>query len=252
MSESDAISGLNALLEDRSRKSANALKAAIRGEGYMLRTVLMSHIRKGTPAPGHPFAPRSMISRLITRNRLNVKSGVPLIKLANAVTYNVSGLYRTDQNYQVEVGFTYKRSPAWAREAAWHQQEGFTRPVTHSMRRFFARMGGRRSASRSRRQKGLARWLFLSKRTNVLKTPARPIIDPFWKWQRQMAIERIKRNYVIKMQGKRFESVSYEDDRFAASEFVSYKYVPARIGPIRIDVPIGRGGRAKKTKWSSR
>ena len=241
---SASIENLNALVEDKSRKSIKAWSDAIRGEGHQLMAVMRSQIRAGTPAPGHAFAPRSMISRLLTRARLSVKSAVPLNRLANAVTYNVSGFYSRDQNFQVEVGFTKKRSAFWAREAAYYQQKGFVRPVTRRLRRYFAEMGGRRAGSRSRRQKSLSRWLFLSKNTTTLKTPARPIVAPFWDWQRSMAIARIRKNYAIKMAGGYFDRLP-GSERYAAKEYQEYVYIPALIGPVKLDIPIGRGGRSK-------
>ena len=198
--KADGIANLQRLMLVESAATKRALVAAMRGEAFQLRTGMKGNIQRGTPAPGHSFATRSMMSRLMSKSRLGMKGAWPLTMLAAGVTYHV----QAGKNYQISVGFTKERSPYWVRMAAYYQQKGFTRTITDSMRREFARYGGRRRGSRSHRQKGLARFMFLRKGTTVLRTPARPIVEPFWAWARQGTIDRIRQNFRIKLAGGRF------------------------------------------------
>jgi len=183
------IQGFDALekkLKAEAAAEQKALETAIRVEGYRLMRTLKAEIRRGAPG-GKPFAPKSVISRRVGRGRK------PLSRLALGVRYQV-----TRKPFEVRVGWTGpKVSKSWKRLAERHQR-GFETEVTPKMRRRF-RKAGEALPRRSQHRK----YFFLRKTTRKFRTPARPIIKPFWAAHRNEAWRNIKKNYRRKMAGER-------------------------------------------------
>lgn len=197
--QADGLRNLERFVLVSSERTRQALLAAIRGEAFSMRQTLRQNIIMGAAAPGAPFRPLSLIARAFKRRRgFGLRAPFPLRRLAAAVTYAVDA-----GEMSARVGFT-ALSPAWARKVAAMHQVGFVRPVTQKMREAFAREGARRAESRSRRARKTSQPLFLRKETTVLRTPARPIIDPFWRFAAPKAVEAIRRNFREKLSGRTF------------------------------------------------
>ena len=197
----DGLHALERLVLVHSRRTRQALTDAIRGEAFSLRQSLRHNLLHGAAAPGAPLRPLTIIARALQRRKgFGLRSPLPLRRLAAAVTYTVD-----PQAGVARVGFT-TRSPAWARKTAARHQTGFSRPATKALREFFAAEGARRAASRSRRARRTASPLFLRKETTLLRTPARPIVDPFWRHAASSAAAAIRENFRRKLAGEVFAS----------------------------------------------
>ncbi len=209
--KADGIANLQRLVLAESAATRKALVAAIRGEAFSMRQTLRQNIIMGAPAPGQPFRPLSWIARSVKRIHTGgFRAPFPLRRLAAAVTYDVH-----DAGMTVRVGFT-PRSAAWARRAAERQQTGFTSRVTDRMRQHFRHVGAGRLFGRLMRgqtmdqQDWQRRVLFLRGRTTHLKTPARPIIEPFWRHARGQVVAAIRKNFREKLAGRTFAAGTME------------------------------------------
>ena len=171
---------------DKAREQENRhLFTAMRVTGFRLRKVLQNEIRQGAPG-GQPFAPR----REITFGR---RTRPPLQRLAIAVRY-----WARRNPDEVHIGFSGARlSKSWKRIAKM-QQEGFTRDIDPDRRRQLARKGGK-MGKRSKYR----RFYFLKKSTKRFKTPARPIIAPFWAKHQNTAWRMVRTFYRRKVEGRR-------------------------------------------------
>jgi len=188
--------------------AAKAEDDAVRIEGYRLMRELRKQIRQGAPG-GRRFSDLSIMRRtVLARKSGGLGANRPLQRLARAVGYQV----RQKSPVQMSVGFTGRASSVtWRRLAKMHQ-EGFTRSVDARYSRYgndsirqaligygvsfdFRRFG----KSRTRRRNVF----FLRKTTATLKTPARPIIDPFWDAHRNEAMVNIRENFRRKLRGER-------------------------------------------------
>lgn len=181
-------------LESASREENKALETAIKVRGFKLMRTLQREIRQGAPG-GVPFAPLS----LMARKRGKGARRKPLRALALGVRY-----HWTKEPFTVRVGWAGKDarqrarvSKSWKRLASIHQ-EGFTRTPTEKARRYFARYGG----SLSKRSK-FRKVFFLRRETEHFHTPARPIMDPFWRRYEGEAWQAIRRDYRRKLRGER-------------------------------------------------
>lgn len=205
----NGIERLPAALAAESKRQVRAMEIAIRVEGFRLRKLMKADIRSGAPG-GRRMARLSMIRRV---GRASVKTGrlaadQPLATLAKTVGYRV-----TRNPFQMAVGFVESAasSVTWRRLAKMHQ-EGFDTsadaimPGMRSMtvRQYLTRQGSKVNFALYGRRKALRRNVFfLRKSTHTLKTPARPIIDPFWAAHRREVMANIRRNFRLKLQGKR-------------------------------------------------
>lgn len=177
------MTNLQRALKARQKKEVKSLETAVKVEGYRLMKDLKGLIRGG--CYGGPE--KSMIARKLSR------STTPLRRLATAVRYQVDR-----EPFAFRFGWVGpKVSKSWKRIAA-RQQEGFTAPVTERQRAFFRHVGGDLS-KRSKYKK----YFFLKKSTSQLKTPARPILEPFWADNRERAWRHIAANYRRKLAGER-------------------------------------------------
>ncbi len=179
-------------LKAESRRSEKALNVALRVEGFQLSRALKKEIRQGAPG-GRQFRPLTFLARRWGGGR-QLRPNKPLQRLALAVRYFVA----KQKPYEVHVGWTGPRvSKSWKRLAQLHQK-GFTAAMTTSRRRYFARKGGAMSPRAAGR-----RFLFLKKSTRQFRTPARPILDPFWDRHQEAAWMNIRRNFKRKLAGQR-------------------------------------------------
>jgi hypothetical protein len=159
------------------------METAVKVEGYRLTKELKGLIRAGRL--GGPE--KSMIARKLSR------TSRPLRRLATAVRYQVER-----QPFALRFGWVGpKVSKSW-RNIARRQQEGFTTRVSERQRAYFRAVG----AGLSERSK-YRRYFFLKKSTKEMKTPARPILEPFWDARRERAWRNIADNYRRKLGGER-------------------------------------------------
>lgn len=190
-----AVKGLKKLsagLKQYERDASKALDTATKVEGYRLTTLLKSDIRSGSPG-GVVMKPLSVIAARRKRSKK------VLNRLALGVRYDV----KRDPDLQFKFGWTGpKVSKSWKRLAEMHQ-EGFTRHITQKQRRYFRIVGGQIKGKRGRKARLASQVFFLRPETTQFKTPARPILDPFWKAHKAQAMRNIERNWRLKMAGKR-------------------------------------------------
>lgn len=194
--------------------SRKALNTAIRVEGYRMMRLLQRQVRHGSPG-GRRFAPLSFISRILGHRGRNE----PLKALSQAIKY----LVPKSDPIEFHFGFvgpvtrTAQRamgarpsqivSRSWM-QIAYRQQTGFETdpgPAYEKGRKLAARLA--RFGAMQERRRGVhnarARFFFLRKATAALKTPARPIIDPFWQAERGGVSSRIRENFRRKLAGER-------------------------------------------------
>lgn len=186
------LTNLEKYLKAEKKRHKKALETAMRVRGYRLAATMKKEIRAGAPG-GRRFAPLTFLARRWgggTRLRPNR----PLYRLALAVRYHVP----KKSPYQVSVGFTHPSiSKSWRRIAEM-QQEGFTRGMKPEVRHGFISQAGRlgpRAAGR--------RQLYIKKSTKQFRTPARPIISPFWAAHKEEAMQKIRRDFRAKLKGRR-------------------------------------------------
>jgi len=195
------VRGLKNLQKDlkvESRRQKRALTTAVKVEGFRLRKELVKEIKRGAPG-GRKFAPLTWIARAWHQGKGNWRANKPLAGLTRGifVHFNKSPMF-------VEVGWAGPRSSVTMKRLAKEHQEGFTGPLRSGKysgdfkRGFFAS----KAARMSNRSKG-RKYLFIRKTTTQFRTPARPIMDPFWDKHEKEAWPNIRRNFRLKMQGKR-------------------------------------------------
>ena len=203
------VNGLSKADAEVRRAQADAIKAentAVRVAGFRLMRLLRAEIRKGAPG-GRRFAPLSMIRRTLGQGG-RLRGNNPLQKLSRAIGYEVAG----QSPFSLKIGFVGTASSASWRKIAQAHQEGFTtsadapyfRRRNESIREYLrgqgslvdrAMFGGKKSRRRN--------VFFLRKSTASLRTPARPIIDPFWDAHEKTARANIRSNFVRKLRGER-------------------------------------------------
>ncbi len=175
--------------EEREKK---ALATAIRVEGFRLMKTLKREIRQGAPG-GSRFKPLAKIASSRRRGRSR-RSSKALQKAAMAVRYFVP----SREPFEMRIGWVGPQvSKSWKRLMAI-QQEGFTREITGKQRRFFRHRG-----AELRERDPSRKYFFLRKRTRTFKTPARPVMDPFWAAYHDEAWRNIRRNFRRKLRGER-------------------------------------------------
>lgn len=185
------FTGLERTLKTEGRRQEKAMTTAVKVEGFRLMRLLKKQIRDGAPG-GQKFHPLTFLSRAWGSKRL--RPNKPLRRMAVAVRYFVKDF----SPFDMRIGWVGPRtSKSWKRIAKL-QQEGFTRPVDPKRRESFSAIG-RGMSKRSPARK----YMFLLKSTTTLKTPPRPIMDPFWRSEKQRAWRNIQRNYRLKMKGQR-------------------------------------------------
>lgn len=182
------FANLERTLKAEGRRQKKALDTAVRVEGFRLMRLLKAEIRRGAPG-GKRFAPLSYIARWAHRGR-----NTPLRRLAVAVRYFVA-----ERNpLHLHIGWSGPRVSQRWRYLAKILQEGFDRDVDDRTRADILSIGSRMTSRRVARK-----YHFLKKSTTRFRTPARPIIDPFWRAHEDDARRNISRNFRRKMRGER-------------------------------------------------
>ena len=193
-------------LDTANNDRVKAAQTAARVEAYRLRNLLKQELRQGKPG-GQTLAPLSEIARrnLGKFSKSLRKKDRPLIKSRDMSLADIIR-YRTEKTGKdrmvISVGFVDPNtgtplSKSWKRLAEKHQ-EGFETPVSDKLRRLLRNWGAglsKRSPAR--------KMFFLKQSTTRLKTPARPIIEPFWEAHQAEAQRNIAQNFARKMAGER-------------------------------------------------
>lgn len=197
------VRGLDKLrknLKTEGRRQEKALETAVKVEGFRLMRQMRKEIAQGSPG-GRKFSPLTFLSRRwhekgSTRLRpdkpfMRTRSGSSIVR---AVRYHI----QSRKPFDMRVGFSGPRlSSAWKRIAK-AQQEGFTHGMSDFKRSFFRYVAGKlgpRAAGK--------KYLLIKKTTRTFRTPARPIVEPFWETHKTEAIIRIRNNFRRKMRGER-------------------------------------------------
>ena len=188
-------------LENANKKRIKAGEMATRVEGFRLMYLLREELEAGAPG-GRAFSPLTEIARRMGDG--GSRRG-PLKGLIKRVRLN---RHKEGDGFVMSIGFVdpgrgQKLSKSWKRIAR-RLQEGYTTPVTPELRKDILRQGLIKVAGKKRRRsQPWARYMFLKKTTTSLRTPARPIIDPFWDAHEREAAGNIGRNFEKKMAGER-------------------------------------------------
>lgn len=203
------LSKLQKAVKAESKRQNKALERAIRVEGYRIRKEMKEEMRAGAPG-GQRFAPLSFIARRASarprpNNPLTAKTdpwgiGHGGYSMANAIRYGV----KSRSPFSLAIGWTdadvagrYKLSESWKRLARIHQK-GFTRGVTEFQRRWLANRGAALGTIEGGRTP-----FFLKKSTRYFHTPARPVIDPYWRKHKGESLRNIRSNFLRKLKGER-------------------------------------------------
>lgn len=189
---------VSAWLDKQGAEARKAYQTAIKVEGYRLMRLLRSEIKKGSPG-GRIFKTLTHIAKRMAKKvrgsgtwiRQN-QNRKPLAQMATAIRYDVK-----NTPFSMAFGFVGPIGNTW-RRLAKAQQEGFTRPVTKSQRKAFARRGAELGTV-----DGGDTPFFLRKSTTSMTTPARPIITPFWQAHQAAAERNIRNNFRRKMAGNK-------------------------------------------------
>ncbi|MCP3943224.1 MAG: hypothetical protein GY710_17290 [Desulfobacteraceae bacterium] len=204
-----------------------AMNTAIRIEGFRLKNLLQKEIAQGQPG-NSKLSPLSFIARRLSRTvhgaggRMQRQSPnrTALARLAQGVRYQVSKqspfeltvgwvgpdtITRARDFRNPDLGNIFGRgilekditSKKWRRLALAHQT-GFTRIITPSQRRFIVGRGG----ELGKIEDGDTPF-FLKKSTRQFKTPARPILVPFWAKYKGRSRINIDQNFRTKLAGRK-------------------------------------------------
>lgn len=197
-------------LKVEGKRQVKAMQTAVKVEGFRLRRVMKKEIRAGAPG-GKRFARLSMMRRIMLgawtkSRRLGVNR--PLASLSKSVGYKVD--YHP---FQLAVGFvdSWASSVTWRRLARMHQDgfdtsvnalcfRGLNKTIEQVLREEGAAVDHKLFGGRKSRRRNV---FFLRKPTQRLRTPARPIIEPFWAAHKSEAMPNIRKNFRLKLQGKR-------------------------------------------------
>ena len=193
------IKQLKRALEKIDKARIKAHQTAVRVEAYRLMGKLREEIRAGAPG-GKSFHPMTEMSKKLRSRRRTYKRNPnkpPLYMFAPWVRYKVE---KTSDSFNVHIGFVGSNTGNGIPEnklryLVGRPQAGGQQEVTDPMLSMLLKMG---SSKRKRIDP-----FFLRKTTKTLKTPARPIIDPFWEAHKREAEQNIIANFERKMRGER-------------------------------------------------
>ncbi len=195
------VRGLKNLQKDlkvEGRRQKRALTTAIKVESFRLRKKLAKEIRKGAPG-GKKFAPLTWLARAWHQGKGNWRANKPMVGLIKGIFVHFD-----KRDMSAKVGWVGPRSSPTMKRLAKQHQEGFTGPLRSGKysgsfkRGYFAAKAGRMSG----RSKG-RKFLFIRRSTKSFRTPARPIIDPFYSMHKKEIFPNIRRNFKRKMKGQR-------------------------------------------------
>lgn len=218
-------------------KQQRALSTAIKIKAAALTRQLISEIRSGSPG-GASFRPLSVMatrraSRFTTRGAFTRLSSTAQAGTSGAtgwsrgtlpVRYSVSG---SGAGIYIRLGFVdtpqAPLSRSWKRLLTEHQ-EGFSRTTTRKQREWARDIGielsgygktadvsagrygwqrKRTKTGRAKRANPKAKYFLWRKDVTLHKTPARPIIVPFWEANKEVTWREIRENYIRKLRGER-------------------------------------------------
>jgi len=175
-------------IKNEAKRTRYAMNLAVRVEGFRLMRLLKKEIRDGAPG-GRQFPELSVIAR----KRLHRGRNEPLRRLALGVRYDI----KDHDPVEMHIGWTGSRVSRRWKHLARVLQEGFETSVTPGIRKYLAGYGS------GIRDRASVRYFMLKKSTHTLRTPARPIIDPFWRRHERDARRNIVNNFRRKMKGER-------------------------------------------------
>jgi len=196
--------------EEKSKLIKKSMTTAMKREGFLLSGQLKREIRQGAPG-GKSYPGLSTIARQgysAKTGKWRFTSRKPFTGIGGRGGRLPGKIIPIRYNYEqkgntgsVQVGLVdtrkEKMSKSWKR-IFMIQQEGFSSRIDKYRKKSIARRGG----ELGKRSK-LRRHFFLKKGTNIFKTPARPVIDPFWEKWNQRSLSRMSDNFHKKMDGKR-------------------------------------------------
>jgi len=201
--EVKGLTNLAKSLNAEEKRQKKAVASAIKVEGYRLMRIMKDDINRGR-AGSKRQKPLSYIAAMgVGKYRKTPRPrSRPISALGKGVRYYVpnSSIF----GYEAHVGWTSPGTSRSWQHLADIQQTGFSRPVTKKMRELFAQMGGEYKKNMGLKDSfraGKAKYFFLKKSTKTLRTPPRPIIDPFWKRHKLQAKRNITVNFRAKMRG---------------------------------------------------
>lgn len=220
-----ALKAFHKSVDKEEKKIYKAVQGTLRKVGFDLKNDLQNDLKFGR----FGFDRLSHI-RKYQRGKKGGNKGDPLSRLSKGVRYHVAS---GRKGFYLQVGFvgpttrsesrmlrkefgygitgSQATSKSWIRLAKRHQ-EGFEQPITDRMRRHFISTGGqiaKRSSGKRKARRGnlrdlkSARFFFLRKDTTHFKTPARPIIEPFWRKHHAEVNAKIPIYFKAKMRGER-------------------------------------------------
>lgn len=200
------VSGLKNLekaVRAADKESRKALQTAVKVEGFRLRGVMLSELRAGAPGgrkfPGLSYLRRYSGGRLRPDRPYGISQADAAIRgggrsMGSIIRYHVE----KNDPVEVAVGWSGPKISNSYKRLALALQEGFESSVTDRRREFFARAGGRLG-----RRRQFRKYFFIKKSTTVFRTPARPVIAPFWEAHRAEAWKNVRENFRRKMRGER-------------------------------------------------
>lgn len=178
---------------------------AIRVGLFKARKALIADIKKGTGKP-LSFMARAGTSGLTRRKPF---TGLYSTRQAPSPGKGVVPVryHEVAGGKQFELGFTDTRKEKLSK--SWKyilgvQQAGFSTPVSKRMRAVMRKRGQfwkKKLGNKSRSK--LTKVFFLKKETTMIKTPPRPMIDPFWMSYKAKFIAELERDFDKKMRGEK-------------------------------------------------
>jgi len=184
--------GLSTAIEALSRGRANAAKAlddAVKVTAFNAKNLLQKEIKRGIVG-GQRVKELSHIAK-----RLGGRSATrsPLAGATAGVKYSV----RKANPFTMAVGFIPEKSGGWVNMAEKHQK-GFDREITPGLRKIIINRGGKLGTV-----EGGSSPFFLKRSTKRFKTPARPLVSPFWEHHHAQFERDIIKNFKAKLAGER-------------------------------------------------
>jgi hypothetical protein len=198
------IKELDRMLANKTKQTQKALNTAMRRQGFLLRQKLQEEIREGAPG-GLTFEPWRYITLWHTENKKKILTGAarwsggPLRRLGGRwIRYHVE----SNEPFVLKIGWV--GVPGNIKKRAAQHQQGFTSPVSSRLRRILIQRGIKRKEIEGDLPKGMgvARYHFLKKSTTTFRTPARPVIEPFWRAHKAESWQNIRKNFRLKMRGE--------------------------------------------------
>lgn len=193
---------------DRSKKATDkALHTAVKVEGFRMMRLLKKQIKQGRPG-NRALAPLSFIGRRLDRKvgrnidetRRQSPNRPPMTRMAQGIKYRI----KNSHPFSMTVGFVAPtgrsqdhKQGSWRHLARQHAM-GFTRKITPELRGRVIRKGGVLG-----KIEGGDSPFFLKRSTRRFRTPARPLVEPFWQANQMVARMNIDRNFKRKLRGER-------------------------------------------------